>query len=63
MAKKFWKRSTLYILHDEIIFKKGSDIGMIMQLTVDNTKYAHRLYHKYGTIAELPPGKDRAITG
>ena len=50
-------KSTLYILHDEIIFKKGFNIGMIMQLTVDNTKYAHRLYHKYGTIAELPPGK------
>ena len=61
MATTRWIRSTLYILHDEIIFKKGMDpdigIGMIMQLTVDNTKYAHRLYHKYGTIAELPPGK------
>jgi hypothetical protein len=57
MAMHVFRKSTLHILHDDIIFKKGFDVGIIMQLTVDNTKYAHRLYHKYGTIAELPPGK------
>lgn len=57
MAMHVFRKSTLYILHDDIIFKKGFDVGMIMQLTVYDTRYAHRLYHKYGTIAELPPGK------
>lgn len=57
MALRVFRKSTLYILHDDIIFKKGFDVGMIMQLTVYDTRYAHRLYHKYGTIAELPPGK------
>lgn len=57
MALRVFRKSTLYILHDDIIFKKGFEVGMIMQLTVYDTRYAHRLYHKYGTIAELPPGK------
>lgn len=57
MALRVFRKSTLYILHDDIIFKKGFEVGMIMQLTVYDTRYVHRLYHKYGTIAELPPGK------